>query len=92
MLKVGIIQQANTANIAENIEKLKSCGVAFLDSPTEILPIALHYLGYKTDSQNPKELKEAEEQEAARAEEAEKEVKEEESRNTEASDNTESKN
>lgn len=45
----------------ENIEKLKSCGVAFLDSPTEILPIALHYLGYKTDSQNPKELKEAEE-------------------------------
>src|SRR3990167_3612038 len=40
----------------ENIEKLKSCGVAFLDSPTEILPIALHYLGYKTDSQNPKEI------------------------------------
>ena len=45
----------------EYIEKLKSCGVAVLDSPTEILPIALHYLGYKTDSQNPKELKEAEE-------------------------------
>ncbi|MES2817517.1 MAG: polyamine ABC transporter substrate-binding protein [Pseudomonadota bacterium] len=45
----------------ENIEKLKSCGVSFLDSPTEILPIALHYLGYKTDSQDPKELKAAEE-------------------------------
>jgi len=44
----------------EYIEKLKSCGVAVLDSPTEILPIALHYLGYKTDSQNPKELKAAE--------------------------------
>jgi putrescine transport system substrate-binding protein len=44
----------------ENIEKLKSCGVAFLDSPTEILPIALHYLGYAPNSQNPKELKEAE--------------------------------
>ena len=29
----------------ENIEKLKSCGVSFLDSPTEILPIPLHYLG-----------------------------------------------
>ena len=43
-------------------------------------------------SKTSKELKEAEEQEAARAEEAEKEVKEEESRNTEASDNTESKN
>lgn len=45
----------------ENIAKLKSCGVSFLDSPTEILPIALHYLGYKPDSQDPKELKAAEE-------------------------------
>jgi putrescine transport system substrate-binding protein len=44
----------------ENIEKLKSCGVAFLDSPTEILPIALHYLGFKSDSQDPKELAAAE--------------------------------
>ncbi|MDH4607873.1 polyamine ABC transporter substrate-binding protein [Pseudomonas sp. BN102] len=44
----------------ENIEKLKSCGVSFLDSPTEILPIALHYLGYSPVSQDPKELKEAE--------------------------------
>lgn len=44
----------------ENIEKLKACGVSFLDSPTEMLPIALHYLGYATDSQNPQELKEAE--------------------------------
>lgn len=44
----------------ENIEKLKGCGVSFLDSPTEILPIALHYLGYPTDSQDPKQLKEAE--------------------------------
>jgi putrescine transport system substrate-binding protein len=25
--------------------KLKSCGIAFLDSPTEVLPPALHYLG-----------------------------------------------
>ena len=45
----------------ENIEKLKGCGVSFLDSPTEILPAALHYLGYKTDSTDPKELKAAEE-------------------------------
>ncbi|MGH8485775.1 MAG: extracellular solute-binding protein, partial [Pseudomonas sp.] len=44
----------------ENIEKLKSCGVSFLDSPTEILPIALHYLGYSPLSQDPKQLKEAE--------------------------------
>ena len=44
----------------ENIEKLKGCGVSFLDSPTEMLPIALHYLGYPTDSQDPKQLQEAE--------------------------------
>ena len=41
----------------ENIQKLKGCGVSFLDSPTEMLPAALHYLGYKSDSQDPKELK-----------------------------------
>ena len=45
----------------ENIEKLKSCGVSFLDSPTEILPIALQYLGYSPTSQDTKELKAAEE-------------------------------
>ncbi len=25
--------------------KLKSCGIAYLDSPTEIMPVALHYIG-----------------------------------------------
>lgn len=30
----------------ENMKKLKSCGVAFLDSPTETLPAAMKYLGY----------------------------------------------
>ncbi len=44
----------------ENMAKLKGCGVSFLDSPTEMLPAALHYLGYKPDSQDPKELKAAE--------------------------------
>lgn len=44
----------------ENIEKLKSCGVSFLDSPTEMIPVALHYLGYPTDSQDKKQLAEAE--------------------------------
>jgi putrescine transport system substrate-binding protein len=29
----------------EYISRLKSCGVSFLDSPTEIIPAALHYLG-----------------------------------------------
>ena len=44
----------------ENIEKLKSCGVSFLDSPTEMIPVALHYLGYPTDTQDKKQLAEAE--------------------------------
>ena len=44
----------------ENIEKLKSCGVSFLDSPTEILPIALQYLGHEPTSTDSKQLKEAE--------------------------------
>jgi putrescine transport system substrate-binding protein len=44
----------------ENIAKLKDCGVSFLDSPTEILPAALHYLGHPVDSQNADELKAAE--------------------------------
>lgn len=34
----------------ENIAKLKQCGVAMLDSPQEILPIALHYLGLPPNS------------------------------------------
>jgi putrescine transport system substrate-binding protein len=36
----------------ENISKLKQCGVAMLDSPTEIIPIALHYLGLDPNSAN----------------------------------------
>lgn len=45
----------------ENIEKLKECGVSFLDSPTEILPAAMNYLGYAPDSTKTEELKKAEE-------------------------------
>ncbi|MGH8439685.1 MAG: polyamine ABC transporter substrate-binding protein, partial [Pseudomonas sp.] len=44
----------------ENIEKLKSCGVSFLDAPTEMIPAALHYLGYPTNSKDKKQLAEAE--------------------------------
>lgn len=32
--------------------KLKSCGIAYLDSPTEILPVALHYIGKDAYSSN----------------------------------------
>lgn len=34
----------------ENLEKLASCGVAFLDAPTEIIPLALHYVGKDPNS------------------------------------------
>ena len=45
----------------ENISKLHECGVALLDSPTEIIPAALHYLGLPADSEKPEDLKQAEE-------------------------------
>ncbi|MFS0828940.1 polyamine ABC transporter substrate-binding protein [Pseudomonas phoenicis] len=44
----------------ENIAKLKSCGVSFLDAPTEMIPAALHYLGKPTDSKDKADLKAAE--------------------------------
>lgn len=44
----------------ENIEKLKSCGVTFLDSPTEMLPAALNYLGLSPLSESSADLKRAE--------------------------------
>lgn len=36
----------------EYISKLKSCGVSFLDSATEVIPAALHYLGKPAYSKN----------------------------------------
>ena len=36
----------------EYISKLKSCGVSFLDSATEVIPAALHYLGKPAYSRN----------------------------------------
>ena len=37
----------------EYISKLKSCGVSLLDSPTDVIPAALHYLGKPAFSRNP---------------------------------------
>jgi len=37
----------------EYMAKLKTCGVSFLDSATEIIPAALHYLGKPAYSKNP---------------------------------------
>ena len=39
--------------------KLKSCGIAYLDSPAEIMPAALHYLGKDAYSSNPADYKAA---------------------------------
>ncbi len=33
--------------------KLKSCGIAYLDTPTEIIPVALHYIGKDAYSNDP---------------------------------------
>ena len=35
--------------------KLKSCGIFMLDSPAEVLPVALHYLGREPSSDKPKD-------------------------------------
>ena len=45
----------------ENIEKLAECGVSFLDSPTDVVPMALAYLGLDPASTNPADYKAAEE-------------------------------
>lgn len=37
----------------ENLAKLKDCGVTFLDTPSEIIPITLNYLGEDPNSQDP---------------------------------------
>lgn len=41
------------------MSRLKSCGVSFLDSPSEILPTSLHYLGKRPDSGNAGDYQEA---------------------------------
>ena len=44
----------------ENIAKLAQCGVTLLDSPNEILPIVLDYLGLDPNSKNPADYQQAE--------------------------------
>jgi putrescine transport system substrate-binding protein len=43
----------------ENAAQLADCGITILDSPTEILPITLNYLGYSPLSTDEAELEEA---------------------------------
>ncbi|OQR33097.1 spermidine/putrescine ABC transporter substrate-binding protein PotF [Pseudomonas sp. T] len=44
----------------ENIARLSKCGVAFLDSANEVIPIVLHYLGLDPNSSNPEDYARAE--------------------------------
>lgn len=45
----------------EILSKLKPCGVAVLNAPTEVMNTAMHYLGLDPNSDNPKDYKPAEE-------------------------------
>ncbi|WP_269933365.1 polyamine ABC transporter substrate-binding protein [Aminobacter sp. HY435] len=45
----------------EQLAKLADCGVYFLDSPTDIIPTALNYLGLVPDSTAPEDIAKAEE-------------------------------
>ncbi len=45
----------------QHMEKLSKCGVAFLDSPTDVIPMALAHLGLDPSSLNRKDYKQAEE-------------------------------
>ncbi|MFC3607617.1 extracellular solute-binding protein [Stutzerimonas tarimensis] len=45
----------------ENIEKLRSCGVSFLDAPDEVYAAALHYLGLDPNPANVDDVQKAEE-------------------------------
>lgn len=40
--------------------KFADCGISFLDSPTDVIPMALVYLGYDANSSKPEEIREAE--------------------------------
>ncbi len=45
----------------EKVSKLADCGIYVLDTPEEIVPSALNYLGLDPDSKNPDDLAKAEE-------------------------------
>jgi putrescine transport system substrate-binding protein len=44
----------------QNLQKLKGCGVAFMDSPDEMFPAMLNYMGLDPNSKNPKDYQQAE--------------------------------
>ena len=44
----------------ENLKKLTECGVAYMDSPDELFPAVLNYMGMDPRSTNPEDYKKAE--------------------------------
>ena len=40
----------------ENADKLKACGITMLDSPSDVIPVVLRYLGRDPQSQKPEDL------------------------------------
>jgi putrescine transport system substrate-binding protein len=58
----GMPMPENTWDLVFNPQytsKLKSCGIAYLDSPTEVMQVALHYMGKDAFSNNPDDYKAA---------------------------------
>jgi putrescine transport system substrate-binding protein len=58
----GLPMPANAWELVFNPKytaKLKSCGIAYLDSPAEIMPVALHYIGKDAYSSDPADYKAA---------------------------------
>ncbi len=43
----------------ENLSKLRDCGVHLIDTPDEMIPAALHYMGLNPDSKDPTEIEKA---------------------------------
>ena len=60
-LGLDVIDSWDVVFKPENIAKLADCGVYFLDSPTDIIPTALNYLGLVPDSTSPDDIAKAEE-------------------------------
>jgi len=60
-LGIDKIDSWNVLFEPENIEKLSQCGVALLDSPYEMIPLMLAYLGFNPNSTRLDDYKKAEE-------------------------------
>ena len=43
----------------ENIARMKDCGVTLLDTPADMIPVAMHYLGLDPHSNNPADIQKA---------------------------------